>query len=106
MKMNLHKWFNWKIKPKIISLTFEAKNKSKLIGSLSLVKSMMNTQLNSIDVQNVDTLDVISHNTFIQKNGDNLTLNLIKHKKVCIGKSFEACPMQTGSKNLGRFLVI
>ena len=33
-------------------------------------------------------------------------LNLITQKKVCIGKTVEACPMQTSSNNLGRFLVI
>ncbi len=32
-------------------------------------------------------------------------LNLITQKKVCIGKTVEACPMQTSSNNLGRFLV-
>lgn len=47
-----------------------------------------------------------SNNTFISENRDNLTLNLVKHKKVCIGKTVEACPMQTSSNNLGRFLVI
>ena len=33
------------------------------------------------------------------------SLNLIKHNKVCIGKSFDACPMQTSSNNLEGFLV-
>ena len=56
-------------------------NNHTLIEKLSLLKLMMNIQLNSTDVQNVDTLGVITHNTFIQKNIDNLTLNLIKHKK-------------------------
>lgn len=41
----------------------------------------MNTQLNSIDVQNVDTLVEKMNNTFISNGRHNLTLNLIKHKK-------------------------
>lgn len=65
------------------------------------IKIHRKNELKSTEINN----DGKFKNTFIQTDIDNLTLNLIKHKKVCIGKSFDACPMQTSSKNLEGFLV-
>ena len=65
------------------------------------IKVHRKNELKNTEINN----EIKINNTFIQTDIDNLTLNLIKHKKVCIGKSFDACPMQTNSKNLEGFLV-
>ena len=73
---------------------------------LKLIDPLYHDNAKTMEMKNIKKKNCNEfNNTFISENRDNLTLNLIKHKRVCIGKSFDACPMQTNSKNLEGFLV-